>query len=102
VLVSNTRTEAEHNTRIVGGPDALDQIAQIRAETDGIIGVGGANLATQMLQRGLLDEMVIYTHPAILGKGRPLFDTLDAPLILDLLDQERFPSGVTMHHYAIR
>jgi dihydrofolate reductase len=55
-----------------------------------------------MLQRGLLDEMVIYTHPAILGKGRPLFDTLDAPLILDLLDQERFPSGVTMHHYAIR
>ena len=23
VLVSNTRTEAEHNTRIVGGPDAL-------------------------------------------------------------------------------
>jgi dihydrofolate reductase len=102
VLVSNTRTEAEHNTRIVGGPDALDQIAQIRAETDGIIGVGGANLATQMLQRGLLDELVIYTHPAILGKGRPLFDTLDAPLILDLLEQERYASGVTMHHYAIR
>ena len=55
-----------------------------------------------MLQRGLLDEMVIYTHPAILGKGRPLFDTLDAPLILDLLSQESFTSGVTMHHYASR
>jgi dihydrofolate reductase len=102
VLVSNTRAHAEHNTRIVGGSDALDQIAQIRAETDGVIGVGGATLATQLLQCGLLDEIVLYTHPAILGTGRPLFDALEAPLILDLLEQERFASGVTMHHYAIR
>ena len=102
VLVSNTRTHAEHNTRVVGGSDALDQIAQIRAQTDGAIGVGGATLATQLLQRRLLDEIVLYMHPAILGTGRPLFDTLDAPLILDLLEQERYASGVTMHHYAIR
>jgi dihydrofolate reductase len=102
VLVSNTRTHAEHNTRVVGGSDALDQIAQIRAQTDGAIGVGGATLATQLLQRGLLDEIVLYMHPAILGTGRPLFDTLDAPLILDMLEQERYASGVTMHHYAIR
>jgi dihydrofolate reductase len=102
VLVSNTRTRAEHNTRIVGGPDALDQIAQIRSDTEGVIGVGGATLATQLLRRGLLDEIVLYTHPAILGSGRPLFDALEEPLILDLLEQERFASGVTMHHYAIR
>jgi dihydrofolate reductase len=59
VLVSNTRTHAEHNTRVVNGPDALDQIAQIRSETDGAIGVGGATLATQLQQRGLLDEIVL-------------------------------------------
>jgi len=102
VLVSTTRTEAEHNTRIVGGADAIDQLAEIRRTTEGEIGVGGATLATQLLQCGLLDEIVLYTHPAILGTGRPLFDTLEAPLILDLLEQERFASGVTMHHYAIR
>ena len=72
VLVSNTRTEAEHNTRIVGGPNALNQIAQIRAETDGIIGVGGANLATQMLQRGLLDEIGDLHAPGNPRQGRPL------------------------------
>jgi dihydrofolate reductase len=102
VLVTNTRTHAEHNTRVVGGSDALDQLAEIRAQTEGAIGVGGATLATQLLQRGLLDEIVLYIHPAILGTGRPLFDTLEAPLILDLLDEERYASGVTMHHYAIR
>src|SRR5262245_8341663 len=35
VLVSRTRTTAEHNTRIIGGDDAIEQLAAIRAETDG-------------------------------------------------------------------
>jgi len=102
VLVSRTRTHAEHNTRVVTGPDAIDQLAQIRAQTDGDIGVGGATLATELLRHGLLDQILLFTHPAILGTGRPLFDTVDEPLILDLLEQERFASGVTMHRYTIR
>ena len=29
MLVSNTRTSADYNTRIVGGPDAIDQLATL-------------------------------------------------------------------------
>ena len=36
-----------------------------RAGTDGNIGVGGAALATQLLRAGLLDELLLCTHPAI-------------------------------------
>ena len=54
ILVSNSRTTASHNTRIVGGADAITQLAAIRDETDGTIGVGGATLATQLLQHGLM------------------------------------------------
>ena len=46
----------DHNTRIIGGADAIDQLAALRAETDGTIGVGGATVATQLLRAGLLDE----------------------------------------------
>ncbi len=42
VLVSRTRLSAEHNTRIIGGEDAIEQLAALRATTDGDIGVGGA------------------------------------------------------------
>lgn len=101
VLVSNRRTEAGHNTRIVGGPDALERLAHLRETTDGSIGVGGATIATQLLRRGLLDELLLFTHPTILGAGRPLFDG-DVPVGLELLENATFDGGVTMHRYEIR
>lgn len=102
VLVSRTRSSADHNTRVVGGNDAIEQLATIRAQTDGDIGVGGATLATQLLRAGLLDELLLFTHPVILGDGRPLFDELDGPRQLDLLEQASFEQGVTLHRYAVR
>ncbi len=102
ILVSRTRTSADHNTRIIGGDDAIEQLATVRAQTDGDIGVGGATLATQLLRANLLDELLLFTHPAILGKGRDLFDDLTVPLELDLMEQQSFDEGVTMHRYAIR
>jgi dihydrofolate reductase len=102
VLVSRTRHRADHNTQVVGGDEAIERLAVLRAETDGRIGVGGAALATQLLRAGLLDELLMFTHPAILGFGRPLFDDYDMPIELDLLEQRSFGSGVTMHRYAIR
>lgn len=102
VLVSRTRLSADHNTRIIGGDDAIEQLAALRAGTDGSISVGGAALATQLLRAGLLDELMLWTHPAILGFGRPLFDDYDVPIELDLLEQRSFEQGVTMHRYAIR
>ncbi|WP_239123591.1 dihydrofolate reductase family protein [Rhizocola hellebori] len=102
VLVSRTRLSADHHTRIIGGDDAIEQLAALRAGTDGIISVGGAALATQLLRAGLLDEVRLWTHPAILGFGRPLFDDYDRPIELNLIAQRTFASGVTMHRYTIR
>lgn len=107
VLVSRTRTTADHNTTIVGGDDAIAQLAALRRDADGDIAVGGPTLATQLLAAHLLDELLLFTHPAVLRAGRPLFDSVGAnagaePLLLDLLEQRRFDSGVTMHRYAVR
>ena len=102
VLVSRTRTSAEHNTRIVGGDNAIAQLARLQAETDGDIGVGGATIATQLLKENLLDELLLFTHPVILGEGRPLFDGDHEPVELDLLEQLSFVDGVTMHRFAVR
>ena len=94
VLVSRTRTTADHNTRVIGGADdAIEQLAVLRREADGDICVGGATLATQLLQAHLLDELLLFTHPSLLGRGRPLFDAVDEPLDLDLLEQRSFDQG---------
>lgn len=102
VMVSRTRTTASHNTRIVGGDDAIDQLAALRQSAEGDIGVGGATLATQLLRAGLLDELMLFTHPTILGAGRPLFDDPHPRVDLDLLEQQTYDQGVTLHRYAVR
>lgn len=102
ILVSRTRTHADHDTRIVGGDDAIEQLAAVRRDGSGDIGVGGANLATQLLRAGLLDELLLFTHPVVLGAGRPLFDEPAPSLELDLLEHAAYDNGVTLHRYAIR
>lgn len=104
ILVSRSRTAADHNTTIYGD-DAIARLAELRQESEGDIGVGGADIATQLLAAGLLDELLLFTHPAVLGAGRPLFDSpadaIREPLQLELLEQRRFDNGVTMHRYEI-
>jgi dihydrofolate reductase len=102
VLVSNTRRDAMYNTRIVGGDDAIDQLARLRRDTEGEIGVGGATVATQLLKHGLLDELLLFVHPVVLGSGRPLFDDGTQVVACDLVEHATFPEGVTMHRYSIR
>jgi dihydrofolate reductase len=45
------------------------------------IGILGANLAKQCLDRGLLDEIVVHLTPVILGDGVRLFDAPGGHLI---------------------
>lgn len=43
--------------------------------------VHGAGAAQALLRAGHLDEMEIHLLPALLGAGRPLFETRDADLV---------------------
>ena len=80
----------------------MEQLARIRDEVEGDIGAGGATLATGLLRAGLLDELLLYVHPVILGRGRPLFDDDLERIELDLLETQAFEAGVVMHRYAVR
>ena len=102
VLVSHSRDTADFNTRVIGGSDAIDQLAALRAGTEGRIGVGGADIATQLLRAGLLDELLLFVHPTILGFGRPLFDDYDRPVDLHPVEQKSFENGVTMQRFDLR
>ncbi|MGN7192486.1 dihydrofolate reductase family protein [Curtobacterium sp. MCBA15_004] len=107
VLVSRSRTSADHDTTVIGADgDAIERLAQIREEGSGDVGVGGANVATQLLDAGLLDELLLFVHPAVLGRGRPLFDPPASgtrpALLLDLLETRSFDNSVVMHRYDIR
>lgn len=60
-----------------GIESALEQARNVAGGRDIALG-GGANIAQQYLQAGLIDEMQIHLVPVLLGDGARLFDNLTA------------------------
>ena len=61
--------------------------------------VGGADLAATFLEQGLVDELRLYVHPVLIGRGKRLFPT-PASLDLALVQTHVFGNGVALLHYA--
>jgi dihydrofolate reductase len=61
-------------TFVTEGIEAALEQAQAAAGDKDIVVIGGANLARQYLDAGLLDEVQIHLVPVLLGRGVRLFD----------------------------
>ena len=60
---------------------------------------GGADIARQFLNAGLIDALHLHLVPAILGRGARLFDGVDAELRL-IPREARTSAAVTRLRYA--
>ncbi|MCS7464723.1 dihydrofolate reductase family protein [Paenibacillus doosanensis] len=63
--------------------------------------VGGAGLADDFLQAGLIDEFIVSTVPVLLGKGIPLFHSPVPELSLEFKDVRRH-GQIAQFHHAVR
>ena len=63
---------------------------------------GGAKLITTFLKLGLIDVYRISVHPTVLGSGKPLFEDLKERFHLNLIEVNRFRSGVVQLIYVNR
>src|SRR5918996_1715963 len=99
IVFSSTLTSVDWNSRLVRG-DVGEELARVRSEFDGDIGVAGATLASSFIRRGLVDEYRLVVHPVILGAGTPFFPALEHRIPLRLIDTKRFESGVVYQAYA--
>src|SRR4029077_13606473 len=77
--VSTANTRLEHRF----DPDAVRDM-KTSAASDLI--VGGAPLAAQAFDAGLIDECQLFVYPVLVGAGKPAFQS-DARLQLDLLEE---------------
>jgi dihydrofolate reductase len=81
------------NSRLAEGSVA-DEVARLkRAPGDGLLWVGGSDLAVSFLEQGLLDELRIILTPILLGAGKTVFDTIQKRYPLKLLSTKSFQSG---------
>jgi dihydrofolate reductase len=88
------------NTRIERAFD-ITAVQQLKADASRDLTVGGADLASQALTAGLVDECTLFVWPVAVGDGKPALPA-DARLSLELLDQRRFANGVMLLQYRPR
>ncbi len=101
VVFSTTLKHVEGNkTRIVRG-NAAEEVLAMKRQHGKDICVGSLSIASQLSERGLIDEYQFAVHPVVAGKGPRLFETVKPQdrLRLDFIGSKTFRSGVIVLHY---
>jgi len=103
VVFSTTLEHVEgNNTRIARG-NVVEELLALKQKPGKDISVGSLSIASQLSERGLIDEYRFMVHPVLGGKGPRLFDTvkLREKLRLEFLGSKTFQSGVVALHYRM-
>jgi len=83
--------------------DPLVRVQALKAESGkGIWLCGGAQLASQLLGAGLVDELVVKLNPVLLGQGISLAATLPHHLPLTLRTSKIYENGVVLLRYDVQ
>jgi len=78
-----------------------DEVLKLKQEPGKNIFTGGVNLASQLVELGLIDEYHIVVYPIVVGEGTRLFEgiNLQEKLQLKLVESTVFKSGVVALRY---
>jgi dihydrofolate reductase len=68
--------------------------------TDKAVSIGGAGLAAQAIELGLVDELRIFRYPVVVGGGTPFLPPITEDVALDLIETRPFGSGVIYERYG--
>lgn len=100
VFSTTLKTLEDGNSRLVRS-GLVEELAALKQKPGKAIGIGSLSIASQLSERGLIDEYHFVIHPVVAGKGPRMFETVkpqDA-LRLDLVSSKPFPSGVIALQY---
>jgi dihydrofolate reductase len=91
-VVTSARTRLERSFDV-------ESVRAMKASSDHDLAIGGANLASQAIEAGLVDEMHLFVTPVTIGGGTPAHPERfhSEP---NLVSVERFAGGVVHLHYA--
>ncbi|MEU6990900.1 dihydrofolate reductase family protein [Streptomyces sp. NPDC046465] len=100
-VFSRTLEKAGWNTTIVREV-VPEEIRALCEGSEGDLGVGGADLASSFLRQGLLDEIHVYVHPVLIGRGKAMFQAADVTADLRLTGTHTFGNGVVLLRYDVQ
>ncbi len=104
IVFSSTLERVEGNARLERG-DPVAVVTRLKeqpvapGEPGGDLEVGGWQLASTLIQAGLVDEYRLFVQPIIMGAGRPIFPAMNEAVRLKLVETHTLHSGVVYLRY---
>ncbi len=95
VVFSKTLTTADWGDTSIAAGDLAEEIKRLKQEAGGdLVAHGGTRFARSLCKSGLIDELWLLVHPAVLGDGQRLFVE---PMDLEPITTTAFTGGAVAH-----
>jgi dihydrofolate reductase len=98
VVFSRTLDGVQGNARLAEASLAEEVAAALDA-TDKDVSIGGAGLAAQAFELGLVDELRMFRYPVVIGGGTPFLPPVTSDVPLELIETRTFGSHVIYERY---
>jgi dihydrofolate reductase len=99
VVFSRTLDRVQGNARLAEASVAEEAAAALHA-TDKNVAIGGAGLAAEAIELGLVDELRMFRNPVVVGGGTPFLPPITEDVPLDLIETRTFGSRVIYERYV--
>jgi dihydrofolate reductase len=99
VVFSRTLDSVQGNARLAEASLAEEVAAALDA-TDKDVEIGGAGLAAQAIELGVVDELRMFRHPIVVGGGTPFLPPVTDDIALELIETRTFGSRVIYERYG--
>jgi dihydrofolate reductase len=98
IVFSKTLEKVEGDARLVRDGVA-EEVAKLKQQPGKDLAVGGAGLASTLIELDLVDEYRLFVSPVVLGGGTPYFPAMDEKISLELIETRTFGSRVVYLRY---
>ena len=99
-VASNTLTDPRWADTTVLSGDVAAAVGELKAKPGGELQVHGSGaLIRSLLDHDLVDEMILFICPVVVGQGTRLFPDTGPDAALELVESRSTPKGVTIQVY---
>ena len=99
MVFSRTLDSVQGNARLAEASVASEVAAALEA-SDKDVSIGGAGLASEAIELGLVDELRMFRNPVIVGGGTPFLPPVTVEVRLNLIETRTFGSRVVYERYG--
>jgi dihydrofolate reductase len=100
LVFSRTLSRVEGNARLAT-EGVVEEVARLKRQPGKDLAVGGAALASSLIEHGLIDDFRLFVSPVVLGGGTPYFPPPWRRSDLELVETREFGSRVVYMRYEL-